>query len=134
MAVAILRHRRFYQITFAVAGVYNLLWGVFSAFYPQWLFHRAGMEPARYPEIFACLGMVVGLYGVLYLDVARRPERGWLVVAVGLAGKLLGPLGWLYLVLRGRWPFDTVILIATNDVVWWLPFSLYLLEGYGAQE
>ena len=30
----------------------------------------------------------VGLYGILYLEVARRPERGWLLAAVGLAGVL----------------------------------------------
>ena len=47
------------------------------------------MPLANYPAIFACLAMVIGLYGVLYLDVARRPEEGWLIVAVGLAGKVL---------------------------------------------
>ncbi|HLJ93526.1 MAG TPA: hypothetical protein VKU02_10090 [Gemmataceae bacterium] len=51
---------------------------------PQWLLRFAGMPLQNYPEIFACLGMVVGLYGVLYLEVARVPERGWLLAAVGL--------------------------------------------------
>jgi len=36
--------------------------------------------------------MVLGLYGILYLDVARRPTQGWLVAAVALTGKTLGPL------------------------------------------
>jgi len=48
--------------------------------------------------------MVIGLYGVLYLDVALRPEHNWLVVAVGMAGKVLGPLGLGYLVAAGVWP------------------------------
>jgi hypothetical protein len=37
--------------------------------------------------------MVIGLYGVLYLEVARLPEQNWPVAAIGMAGKLLGPLG-----------------------------------------
>ena len=41
---------------------------------PGGLFRFAGMPPQRYPEIFACLAMVVGLYGILYLEIARRPE------------------------------------------------------------
>jgi hypothetical protein len=47
------------------------------------------MPPAIYPEIFACLGMAVGMYGLLYLEVARVPSRGWLMAAVGLIGKIL---------------------------------------------
>src|SRR5215475_9086450 len=63
--------RKFHRAVFLVAGIYNLGWGAFSILDPQWLFRFAGMSPPNYPEIFACLGMVVGLYGVLYLEVAR---------------------------------------------------------------
>ena len=68
---------------------------------PQWFFRFAGMAPSNYPAVFACLAMVVGLYGVLYLDVARAPERGWLIAAVGLTGKILGPLGMLWQIASG---------------------------------
>ena len=78
---------------FPAAGVYNIAWGIFSACDPQWLFRFAGMPLANHPGVFACLGMVIGLYGILYLEVARVPERGWLIAAVGLAGKILGPIG-----------------------------------------
>jgi hypothetical protein len=122
--------RKFHQAVFIIAGVYNLGWGLFSALDPQWLFRFAGMPPLNYPEIFACLGMVVGLYGILYLEVARAPERGWLLAAVGLLGKTLGPIGWLMLVLRGRWPVATAILCVTNDLIWWIPFWLYLYDAW----
>jgi hypothetical protein len=59
------------------------------------------------PEIFACLEMVVGLYGIIYLEMARFPERGWLLATVGLVGKILGPIGWLQLVwgrVCAAWP------------------------------
>ena len=114
------------------AGLYNIAWGLFSALFPQWLFRFAGMPPQRYPEIFACLGMVIGLYGILYLEVARRPERGWLIAAVGLAGKVLGPIGLGMLLLRGAWPSSTLILCLTNDFIWWIPFGLYLYDAWPA--
>jgi hypothetical protein len=123
-----MRRRRLHRVTFAAAGIYNLAWGLLTALFPGWLFHVAGMAPPAYPEVFACLGMVIGLYGVLYLDVARRPEAGRLIAAVGLAGKVLGPIGWVTLVLSGRWPPASGALILTNDLIWWLPFVLYLWD------
>ena len=125
-----LPRRRFHQCVFAAAGLYNIGWGLYSAFDPQWLFRFAGMPLAVHPPIFACLGMVVGLYGVLYLEVARRPEQGWLIVAVGMAGKVLGPLGLATLVISGEWPPATVVLCLTIDLVWWVPFGVYLVDAW----
>jgi hypothetical protein len=64
---------------FVAAAMYNILWGLWSIADPQWLFRFTGMPLANHPAVFACLGMVVGLYGVLYFEVARDPERGWLI-------------------------------------------------------
>jgi hypothetical protein len=122
--------RRWHRAVFVVAGLYNIGWGLFSALDPQWLFRFASMPPSNYPEIFACLGMVVGLYGILYLEVARVPERGWLLAAVGLTGKVLGPVGLFRLIATGTWPPATIILCATNDLIWWLPFALYLYDAW----
>lgn len=115
-----------YRRLFLAAGLYNLLWGMGSAACPQWLFQYAGLETMRHPQIFQCLAMVVGVYGLLYLEVARRPDQGFAIAAIGLLGKVLGPLGWLKLVLSGAWPLKTVVLILTNDLIWWIPFAGYL--------
>jgi hypothetical protein len=72
---------------------------LYASLDPQWLFRFAGMSPLKHPQFFACLGMVVGLYGPVYLEVARAPERGWPLAAAGLLGKLLGPAGLLYLII-----------------------------------
>ena len=122
--------RTFHRGVFLAAGIYNLGWGVFSALDPQWLFRFAGMAPLNHPEIFACLGMVVGLYGILYLEVARVPERGWLLAAVGLLGKVLGPIGMAGLLWTGRWPPAASVLCVTNDLIWWVPFALYLYDAW----
>ncbi|HYT89950.1 MAG TPA: alkyl hydroperoxide reductase [Gemmataceae bacterium] len=129
----LIARRRFHRGVFLAAGLYNLGWGLFTALDPQWLFRFASMPLQNYPEIFACLGMVVGLYGILYLEVARVPERGWLLAAVGLLGKILGPLGWLQLVGSGQWPVTTLVLCVTNDLIWWIPFGLYLYDAWPAR-
>jgi hypothetical protein len=123
-----MKRRRFHRVVFALAGAYNLAWGAYTALDPQWLFRFAGMPPANYPEIFACLGMVVGIYGFLYWDVARAPERGFLIAAVGLLGKVLGPVGLAQLIATGQWPLATLVLCITNDFIWWVPFGLYLWD------
>jgi hypothetical protein len=37
-------------------------------------------------------------------------------------------MGWAWSVSRGEWPVQTFALIACNDVVWWLPFGLFLID------
>ena len=99
-----IRRRRWLQIVFGLAGTYNLAWGTWTVLDPQWLFRFAEMPPLNHPAIFACLGMTIGLYGILYWEVARAPEQGWLIAAVGFTGKVLGPLGMGWLIGTGEWP------------------------------
>jgi hypothetical protein len=127
-----MKRRHFHRVVFLAAGVYNVIWGLFAVIDPQWLFRFARMPLENYPQIFACLGMVVGLYGILYLEVARLPERGWLIAAVGFAGKILGPIGLARLIWSGDWPVRTAILCLTNDLTWWIPFALYLHDAWPA--
>ena len=125
-----IKYRRWYRITFCLASGYNILWGLYAAWDPQWLFRFAHLPVQNHPQIFACLGMVIGLYGILYLEVARVPERGWLLAAVGLMGKILGPIGLAGLILSGQWPLATIVLCLTNDLIWWIPFALYLKHAW----
>jgi hypothetical protein len=120
--------RRWHQWIFTAAGIYNLAWGLYSSWDPQWLFRFAGMPLSNHPEIFICLAMVVGIYGILYLDVARRPEQGVPIAAVGLLGKILGPLGAAWLIWNGSWPPKALVLCLGNDFIWWVPFTLYLWD------
>jgi hypothetical protein len=126
----VIPRRRWHRAVFVAAGLYNLGWGLWAALDPQWLFRFAGMPPLGEPEVFVCLGMVVGIYGLLYLEVARLPESGWPIAAVGLLGKLLGPLGMVWLFWTGAWPPAAAVLCLGNDLVWWVPFALYLRDAW----
>lgn len=122
--------RKFHRIVFLLAGTYNILWGLYSSYDPQWLFRFAKMPLQNHPEVFACLAMVVGLYGIIYFEIARVPERGWLLAAVGLLGKLLGPIGLIILIAKGVWTPASAILCLTNDFIWWIPFGIYLYDSW----
>jgi hypothetical protein len=122
--------RRFHRVVFILAGSYNTAWGLYCVYDPQWLFRFSGLPLLNHPQIFACLGMVVGLYGIIYFEVARVPERGWLLAAVGLIGKVLGPIGLAKMIWDGTWPPSTIVLCLTNDLIWWIPFSLYLVDSW----
>ena len=126
-----MKRRRFHQLIFTLAGIYNILWGIWANIDPNWLFRYAGMEPLNYPEIFACLGMVIGLYGVIYLEIARKPERGFVLALVGFTGKVLGPIGLGYYIYIGKWAFPAIIMNVTNDFIWLIPFAIYLYDSWG---
>lgn len=127
---SMIARRSFHRAVFVAAGLYNILWGLYAVIDPQWLFRFAKMQNENHPQVFACLGMVLGLYGILYLEVARIPDRGWVIAAVGLAGKVLGPVGLARLIWTGIWPVRTGILCVTNDLIWWIPFGLYLYDAW----
>jgi hypothetical protein len=120
---------RIYRIAFAAAAAYNIAFGLWASLFPHAFFDGLALPPPRYPAIWACLGMVVGLYGAGYAYAARRLDRAFPFIAIGLAGKVLGPIGWAIAVRSGELPFRTLPLIVFDDLLWWLPFGLFLLEG-----
>jgi len=112
------------------AAVYNICWGAVVVAFPLWMFQMAGMESPNYPLLWQCIGMIVATYGVGYAIAASDPVRHWPIVLVGLLGKVFGPIGFLLAALKGRLPWVAGWTIATNDLIWWIPFSLILLRAY----
>jgi hypothetical protein len=37
----------------------------------QWLFRFAGRPLLNHPALFSCLGIVIGVYGIVYAEVAQ---------------------------------------------------------------
>jgi hypothetical protein len=112
-----------------LAAAYNVAWGAWVVLFPGALFRWAGMEPPNYPELWQCIGMIVGVYGVGYAIAARDPCRHWPIVLVGLLGKVFGPLGFLNAVVQGRLPWTFGAMLLANDLVWWVPFGLILYRA-----
>jgi small multidrug resistance pump len=113
-----------------VAGIYNLAWGAVVMAWPHWWFDVSGAERLNFPEIWQCVGMIVGVYGIGYLAAATDPHHHWPIVLVGLLGKILGPVGFLNSLANGRFPLLFGATILTNDLLWWIPFSLILWRSW----
>ena len=114
------------------AAVYNIVWGASVVLFPDWFFLFAGMELPVYPEIWHCVGMIVGVYGLGYGIAAWDPVRHWPIVLVGLLGKILGPIGFVIALVEGTFTPRAGLTILTNDLVWWVPFTLLLWRAYRA--
>jgi hypothetical protein len=112
------------------AALYNVLWGALVVLFPFALFRVLAMELPNYPEIWQCVGMIVGVYGVGYAVAALDPLRHWPIVLVGLLGKVFGPVGFVSAVAAGDLPLRFGLTLLTNDIIWWLPFALILLHAY----
>ena len=120
---------RVYRLVFTAAAAYNILFGLWASLFPRAFFRIFRLATPQYPGIWACLGMVVGLYGVGYAYAAWRLDRAFPFIAIGLAGKVLGPIGWVLSVTNGELPARTFQLIVFDDLLWWMPFALFLLEA-----
>ncbi len=108
------------------AAAYNIVWGTLAIAAPSAMFHWAGMTAPNYPELWQCIGMIVGVYGLGYAIAGFDPYRHWPIVLVGFLGKLFGPIGFLDAALHGRLPWAFGWNNVTNDLIWLIPFALIL--------
>lgn len=105
------------------AAVYNIAWGAWVVLFPNAIFDLADLPLPSYPQIWQCVGMIVGCYGIGYAVAATDPVRWWAIVMVGLIGKVFGPIGFLNATLAGDFPGSFIWVIIFNDLIWWVPFA-----------
>ena len=119
------------------AGAYNIAWGAAMVLAPISTLKVLGVSPPTtelWPQLWACIGMIVGVYGLGYLIAARNPARHWPIVLVGLLGKIFGPIGFVDAAMRGQLPWSMGMTILTNDLLWWVPFSMILWHAARAAQ
>lgn len=109
-----------------LAGVYNILFGVWAVGWPMAWFEMSGMKVPEYPFLWQCIGMIVGVYGVGYLIASTAPLRHWPIILVGFLGKVFGPVGFLWMASQGEIPWAAGWINITNDLIWLVPFAMIL--------
>jgi len=117
-----------------VAALYNIMWGAWVILFPNAAFEFMQIEPPRYPQIWQCVGMIVGVYGIGYYLASKDPIKHWPITFVGLLGKVLGPIGFLHSYLVGQLPGSFFTLIIFNDLIWWPSFVYIMLQVYKRKE
>jgi small multidrug resistance pump len=116
-----------YRHWFYAAAIYNLLWGGLNVFFPHALFDLIGMERPSFTPIWQVVGMFVLVYAPAYWWAARHPARHRHLIAIGLLGKILGPIGFFWSAPTGQLPWSFAWVILTNDLIWWPAFFAYTI-------
>ena len=114
------------QTTLRLAAIYNLLRGMVAVLCPIQSFEFFGMKPPLYPQLWQCIGMIVGVYGIGYWLAANNPMVHWPIVLVGFLGKIFGPIGFAKALISGQLPLKFGLNIIFNDLIWLIPFLLIL--------
>jgi len=121
---------RWMKTVLFLAAIYNGIWGTWAALAPQTSMQFSGMsEQATYPHLWQGLGMLLFMFGILYLFAATDPHRYWPVALVGLIAKCLGVIGILVNVFNGTLPSWTLWMTIPNDLVWIIPFVVIVWHG-----
>lgn len=110
---------RRYRPWLLAAATYNLAWGALNVLAPGAIFTALGIPPPTYMPLWQVVGMFVLLYGLAYWWAARDPLRHRHLVAIGLLGKVGGPLGFAWSLATGGLPLSFGVVVLLNDVVWW---------------
>lgn len=117
-----------------LAAVYNILWGSWVVLFPLSAFRLIGIPEPLYPQIWQCVGMIVGVYGVGYWVASKDPLKHWPITFVGLLGKIFGPIGFLQAYFTGQLPGSFFIIIIFNDLIWWPSFAYIMIKAYQQKE
>jgi small multidrug resistance pump len=124
---------RGYRRWFYAAAIYNAGWGTAVVLFPRPLLQMAGMTDGAAVPLAQVIGMMVGVYAYGYYLLAREPLRYSGLIWIALAGKTLGPLGFLYSVATGALPWSFGWICVFNDVIWWPVFWRFALKYGRAQ-
>lgn len=118
-----------YRPWFYAAALYNLIWGSVNVLFPNLIFRVIGIPGPTNVAIWQVVGMFVLVYAPAYWWVARYPARHRHLVAIGLLGKILGPIGFVFAAATGQLPLAFGWIIVTNDLIWWPSFMGYLRDS-----
>lgn len=113
---------RIYRAWFYAAAVYNALWGAAVIAFPVPLARLAGLDVTAVVPLVQVVGMMVGAYSIGYYLLAREPLRYSGLIWIALAGKTLGPIGFLYYATTGVLPWKFGWTCVFNDIIWWPVF------------
>jgi hypothetical protein len=117
-----------YQPWFYAAAVYNAVWGSLVVLFPGALLRMAHVDAPGALPFVQVMGMMVGVYAYGYYLLAREPERYSGFIWIALAGKTLGPVGFVYSASTGALPWSFGWINVFNDLIWLPIFWRFALE------
>ena len=118
-----------YRPWFYAAAAYNLVWGGIAILFPNLVFDVVGMDRPLHPALWRVVGMFVLVYALAYWWAARRPAHFRHLILIGFLGKVFGTVGYVFSAVSGQLPLSFGWVILLNDVIWLIPFAMYLRDA-----
>jgi hypothetical protein len=114
-----------FRVLFIAAAIYNIVFAAWSGLASEPFFAMVG---APVPDEWQFVAPIVGLFALCYAYAACWPERmtSTIAVGIGLASKIAGPQLWLVALMMGESTPRLFPLLLAGDLLWWLPFIIYL--------
>lgn len=109
-----------------LAGVYNVLLGLNMVVRPEGGFESLGLPQPELMLFVQLVGLMVGVFGIGYLMVARWPLANRGVLLLGLIGKALVAVLGLAYVAQGKVPPVYLFVVLFSDVIYLAPFAIIL--------
>ncbi|MCA9102899.1 MAG: hypothetical protein KDA63_17185 [Planctomycetales bacterium] len=115
-------------------AVYNVLAGVTMLVFYHEMYKLVDVAKPQLVLPIQLVGVLVGLFGVGYWLVARRPVENRDLLLLGFLSKGLGSVLGVYYVFRGVLPPVFLVVLFFADIVYLVPFwviirRLYRLAG-----
>jgi hypothetical protein len=108
------------------AGIYHLLFCVWTNAWPYLCFDWFEMERPSHPMMWRGLGLISGVFGLGFLIAARSPVRHWAIVLVGFIKINLVLIVFILGAIDRQIPLSVGLLVAIDDLIWWFPFAAIL--------
>ena len=110
------------------AGCYNLLVGLSLVVFYHETFKTLNLFGEKPESMFfvQLFGILVGLFGVGYIVVARNPVENRNVLLLGLLSKGLGSVLGIGYVVLGKLPPAFLVLLFFADMIYLVPFGVIL--------
>ena len=120
------RANRWMGVVLVSAGIYHILFAVWTNCWPYHGFDLAGISRPNHPMMWRTLGLISGMVGFALLIAAKDPVRHWPIVLFGLIKCMLaaGIVGAS--VSSGDLPSAALLLMLIDDLIWILPFAAVL--------
>jgi small multidrug resistance pump len=118
------------------AGCYNLLVGLTLVVFYHEAFKTLGLPKPQLMLFVQLVGILVGLFGVGYLIVARNPLKNRNVLLLGFLSKAIGTVFGLGYVVLGKVPIAFFVLLLFSDIIYLPPFAVILrrLDRFGGRD
>lgn len=111
-----------------LAGAYNLGWGLFIYAFPNSFYRWITQTDQLAPVLITWQGMGVLAFGITYLLAAMYPTRLWFLIGLGLFSKLIGAIGFYFVVMQQTITKKYIFHLLMNDLVWLIPLGIILVR------